>query len=523
MAARRKAMPFDPNRKDMIIGVVGTGTMGRGIVQVSAQGGMNVIAYDEKPGAAQAAKDFIRKLLGSQVEKGRIPAAEAEATLERITVSSDLRDMAKAHCVVEAIFERLDIKQEMFARLDEICAADAIIATNTSSLPVTAIAAKSKNPGRIGGLHFFNPVPLMKLVEVIPGLKTEPWVTDALMTIGRRMTRDPVLCIDSPAFLVNHIGRGLGPETQRILSESIASFAEIDRILTGAPGFRMGPFTLGDMVGIDIGSAAMESAYAQFYQEPAYAPTPLMALRAAGGLFGQKTGQGWYTYENGKKVEPAADPTPSARPKSVWLRTSEHNQDLQAPFIEYLKSTGVEIEVGPAPSKDALIIITPVGYDVTTAVYELKLDAARTVAVDLLFGLKGPRTVMVSPATDPTYRDQAHGLMGHDGQPVIVINDSPGFVAQRAVAAIINVGCNIAQRGIGVPADIDKGAKLGLGYPYGPIEWGDRIGPGRVLFILERLFEFYRDPRYKPSPWLKRRVMLGLPLSAPEGKVKAAS
>ena len=343
------------------------------------------------------------------------------------------------------------------------------------------------------------------------------------MTIGRRMTRDPVLCIDSPAFLVNHIGRGLGPETQRILSESIASFAEIDRILTGAPGFRMGPFTLGDMVGIDIGSAAMESAYAQFYQEPAYAPTPLMALRAAGGLFGQKTGQGWYTYENGKKVEPEAEPTPSARPKSVWLRTSEHNQDLQAPFIEYLKSTGVEIEVGPAPSKDALIIITPVGYDVTTAVYELKLDAARTVAVDLLFGLKGPRTVMVSPATDPTYRDQAHGLMGHDGQPVIVINDSPGFVAQRAVAAIINVGCNIAQRGIGVPADIDKGAKLGLGYPYGPIEWGDRIGPGRVLFILERLFEFYRDPRYKPSPWLKRRVMLGLPLSAPEGKVKAAS
>lgn len=514
-------MAFDPNRKDMVIGVVGTGTMGRGIVQVSAQGGMHVIAYDEKPGAAQAAKDFIAKLLTSQVEKGRIPAADMEAALGRITVSSDLKDMAKAHCVVEAIFERLDIKQEMFARLDEICAPDAIIATNTSSLPVTAIAAKSKNPGRIGGLHFFNPVPLMKLVEVIPGLKTEQWVTDALMTIGKRMTRDPVLCIDSPAFLVNHIGRGLGPETQRILSESIASFAEIDRILTGAPGFRMGPFTLGDMVGIDIGSAAMESAYAQFYQEPAYAPTPLMALRAAGGLLGQKTGQGWYRYEGGKKVEPEAVPTPAARPKSVWLRPSEHNQDLQAPFVEYLKSTGVEIEMGTAPSKDALIIITPVGYDVTTAVTELNLDRDRTVAVDLMFGLKGPRSVMVSPATDPKFRDQAHGLMGHDGQPAIVINDSPGFVAQRAVAAIVNVGCNIAQRSIGVPADIDKGAKLGLGYPYGPIEWGDRIGPHRVLFVLERLFEFYRDPRYKPSPWLKRRVMLGLPLSTPEGKTRA--
>jgi 3-hydroxybutyryl-CoA dehydrogenase len=180
----------------------------------------------------------------------------------------------------------------------------------------------------------------------------------------------------------------------------------------------------------------------------------------------------------------------------------------------------VEIERSSAPSKDALIVITPVGYDVTTAVQDLKIDGARTVAVDVLFGMKGPRTVMVSPATAPEYRDMAHALMGVDGQPVVVINDSPGFVAQRAVAALINVGCNVAQRGVGVPGDIDKGAKLGLGYPFGPIEWGDRIGPKRVLFILERLQEFYQEPRYRPSAWLKRRVMLGLPLSTPEGKAR---
>ena len=167
-----------------------------------------------------------------------------------------------------------------------------ILASNTSSLPVTAIAARTKHPERCGGMHFFNPVPLMRLVEVIPGLKTAQWVTDALMTIGRRMTREPVLCVDSPGFLVNHIGRGLGPETQRILQEGIATIDEIDRILTGAPGFRMGPFTLGDMVGIDVGNAAMASMYEQFFHEPAYAPSPLMALRAAGGLYGQKTGSG---------------------------------------------------------------------------------------------------------------------------------------------------------------------------------------------------------------------------------------
>ena len=515
-------MAFDANKKDLTVAVIGTGTMGRGIMQVTAAGGMHVIAFDEKPGGAAAAKEFIAKMLDRAVEKGQMPAADAKAAVDRITVAPSLGACATADVIVEAVFERLDIKQELFEKLDAVAPPSTILASNTSSLPVTAIAARTKHPERCAGMHFFNPVPLMRLVEVIPGLKTAPWATEALMTIGRRMTREPVLCVDSPGFLVNHIGRGLGPETQRILQEGIAGIQDIDRILTGAPGFRMGPFTLGDMVGIDVGSAAMASMYEQFFHEPAYAPTALMTLRAAGGLYGQKTGSGWYSYQDGKKIEPPIKPTPAARPKSVWVRPSDHNQDLQEPFLAYLRSTGVEVETGSTPSKTALIILTPVGYDVTTAVSELKYDGARTVAVDVLFGLKGPRTVMVSPMTDPAYRDMAHGLMGHDGQAAIVINDSPGFVAQRAVAALINVGCNIAQRAVGVPGDIDKGAKLGLGYPFGPIEWGDRIGPKRVLFILERLQAFYQEPRYRPSPWLKRRVMLGLPLSAPEGAARMA-
>ncbi|MBS0242774.1 MAG: 3-hydroxyacyl-CoA dehydrogenase [Proteobacteria bacterium] len=515
-------MAFDANKKDLTVAVIGTGTMGRGIVQVSAAGGMNVIAYDEKAGGAQAAKEFSGKMLERNVEKGQMSPADAKAAADRITVASSLAECARADVVVEAVFERLDIKQDIFGKLDAACPPTTILASNTSSLPVTAIAARVKHPERCAGMHFFNPVPLMRLVEVIPGLKTAPWVTEALMTIGRRMTREPVLCVDSPGFLVNHIGRGLGPETQRILMEGIATHDQIDRILTGAPGFRMGPFTLGDMVGIDVGAAAMTSMYEQFFHEPAYAPTPLMALRAAGGMYGQKTGSGWYHYKDGKKIEPAEKPAVSTKPGDVyvWVRPSDHNQDLQEPFLAYLKAQGFNIETGTTPSKNALIVITPIGYDVTTAVAELKLDGARTVAVDLLFGLKGPRTVMVTPATEPKYRDLALAMMSADGQPAIAINDSPGFVAQRAVAALINVGCNVAQRGVGVPADIDKGAKLGLGYPYGPIEWGDRIGPRRVCFILERLQEFYREPRYRPSPWLKRRVMLGLPLSAPEGAAR---
>jgi 3-hydroxybutyryl-CoA dehydrogenase len=367
-------------------------------------------------------------------------------------------------------------------------------------------------------MHFFNPVPLMRLVEIIPGLRTAPWVTDAMMALGRRMTREPVLCTDSPAFLVNHVGRGFVPESQRILTECIATPAEIDRILTGAPGFKMGPFALVDMVGIDVQHSVMESIYGQFYGEPAYAPMNLSALRAASGMLGRKTGAGWFTYDKGQMVLPPPAPAPSARPKSVWVRPSENHPELQAPLIDLFKKAGANVEAGEKPSGEALIVVTPVGYDLTTAVAELKLDGKRAVAVDVLFGMKGPRTLMVTPATDPAMRDAAHGLLAADGQPVVVINDSPGFVAQRVVAMIVNIGCAVAQRGIATPADIDKATKLGLGYPFGPLEWGDRLRAGRVLFILERLYTFYGDPRYRPNPWLKRRAMLGLPLSTPEGR-----
>ena len=184
-------MPFDPHAANLTVAVIGTGTMGRGIVQVAAQGGMKVIAFDEKPGAAALAKDYIGKVLTGLADKGRITADDIKATLDRITIAATLDDVTRAHVVVEAIIERLDIKQALFQRLDQMCAPDVILASNTSSLPVTAIAAKCAHPERVGGMHFFNPVPVMKLVEVIGGLKTAPWVTDALMVLGARMTRDP--------------------------------------------------------------------------------------------------------------------------------------------------------------------------------------------------------------------------------------------------------------------------------------------------------------------------------------------
>lgn len=511
-------MTFDAARPDLVVGVIGAGSMGRGIMQVAALGGMRVVAFDAANGAAAKGREFVAGMIKRAAEKGSISAAEADAAIARISVAQSMAELATAHVIVEAIVEKLDVKQELFSTLDAIVPAETILASNTSSLPITAIAAKCKHPERVAGLHFFNPVPLMKLVEVIPGIRTAPWVTEALVTVSKRMTREPVVCTDSPGFIVNHIGRGFAPEAGRILSEGIAAPHEIDRILTGAPGFRMGPFTLQDLVGADVSVSVMESLLAQFYGEPMYAPQPMQRLRVDGGLYGQKTGQGWYSYDGGKKVEPVAAAVPAARAKSFWVIPRPHHDELRAPFIELLKAAGVPQETGEKPSDQALIVHMPIGYDITTAATELKFDPARSVGVDVLFGAKGPRTLMVTPATTPAMRDAAHAALAADGQPVVVINDSPGFVAQRVVAHIINIACQIAQRGIAAPAHIDKGAKLGLGYPFGPLEWGDRIGAGRACFILERLHTFYKDPRYRPSPWLKRRAMLGLSLLAPDGR-----
>ncbi len=503
------------------LGVIGAGTMGRGIAQVAAEGGITVRIFDANPGAGEAARAFVEKMIARQAEKGTITADAAAAMAARVSVAADLAEAARCDVVIEAIYEDLAAKRNLFKALEAAAGPDTIIATNTSSLSVTAIAAVCEKRDRTAGMHFFNPVPLMKLVEIIPGLATAPDVTDALVALAKRMGREPAVSVDSPGFIVNHVGRAYVPEAGRIVAERVAAFHEVDRIMTGAPGFRLGPFALLDLIGSDISVAAMESIWGQFFGEPMYATGPELKLRVTGGLYGQKNGLGWYAYDKGKRVEPPAAAASSARPKLVWVAPSTACPHFTADLTAYISEQGIGVDRSAAPPSEALIVITPVGWDLTTAVCDLELDPARTVAVDMMFGLGGPRTVMVSPATEPSYAQAAQGLMSADGTPAILIDDSPGFVAQRIVAHIINVACQVASRGVASPADIDKGTKLGLGYPMGPLAWGDKLGPGAVLHILERLEDFYRDPRYRPSPWLKRRAMLGLSLLAPNGTERA--
>jgi 3-hydroxybutyryl-CoA dehydrogenase len=498
------------------IGIVGTGAMGRGIAQIAAQAGVAVKLFDSNGSAADAARQYLSETFGRLVAKGKISAAQQDCALSRVDICSALHELADCDMVIEAVVEKLEVKRDLVAQLEAILRNDAVIASNTSSLSITAIAAAAKHPARVVGYHFFNPVPLMKVVEVIDGLRGDPATGDRLMELARRMGHTPVRCKDMPGFIVNHAGRGMNVEGLKAAQEGVAGFSDIDDIMREQAGFRMGPFELMDLTGLDVSHPVMESIYNQFYQEARYRPSPITALRHVGGLLGRKAGAGFYPYPDGKKEVPGAKPTPLSRPSSVWV--SRANARGHAMTVELLATLGMAPETGSRPSETALVILTPLGLDATTAALAQGLDATRVIAIDTLlpFASTRRRTVMTTPATCPAARDAAHGLFAADGCPVTMIRDSAGFVAQRIIACIVNIACDMAQQGIATPTDIDLAVHLGLGYPKGPLAFGDAIGTDLILEVLRNINGLTGDMRYRPSPWLWRRAGLGLSLLAQE-------
>jgi 3-hydroxybutyryl-CoA dehydrogenase len=499
---------------DRTLGVVGCGTMGRGIAQIAAQAGIAVRLFDTRQNAAEEARVAIAETLAKLVAKGKMAAAEAKATNERLTVCDKLGAMSGCDVVAEAIVEDLEAKRDLFRRLEQIVGAGCVLATNTSSLSVTAIAAGLARPERVAGLHFFNPVPLMKIVEVIPGLRTDPAATDRLLAFAQRLGHTAVRAKDTPGFIVNHAGRGFGTEGLRILAEGVTTFSSLDRILRDTAGFRLGPCELLDLTGLDVSHPVMESIYHQFYEEPRFRPQPLTRLMSMAGLLGRKTGRGFYAYTDGSAERPSEPAAPADRPQAVWV--SSLRPALAGRIKDLVATLGARLDEGREPAVSSLCLVTPLGEDATTLTVREKLDASRTVALDALFDLGRRRVVMTTPATLPAMRRAAHGLFASDGAPVSVIRDSAGLVTQRVVATIVNIACDIAQQRIATPADIDRAVVLGLGYPHGPLAWGDRLGPSSVLEILENLQSLSGDPRYRPSPWLRRRAALGVSLLTDE-------
>jgi 3-hydroxybutyryl-CoA dehydrogenase len=492
--------------------VVGAGTMGRGIAQLAAQSGIPVLLYDSKPVAAAEGAAAVAATLRGLASRGRMSVEGAEAAIALIHPVSSLVELQGCGLAVEAIVEDLGAKQKLFRELEEVLSEEAVLATNTSSLSVAALASACRRPHRVAGLHFFNPVPLMKLVEIVAAPATDPQVIDFLTQLTRGMGHQPVAARDMPGFIVNHAGRAFGPEGLRIASEGIASFATIDSVMRDVAGFRMGPFQLFDLIGLDVSRRVIESIYDQFHQEPRFRPLPMVAQRVAAGLLGRKSGGGFHPYPE----EPASPPPPTPAPPAgpVWI--SNVGEDLSDRLRSALDAAGVAVETGAAPTDGALILLALVGTDLATACMSLGFDPTRTAAVDMLFADSRRHTLMTTPALADLPLETAVAALAATGRPVSVINDSPGFVAQRVVAQIVSVACEIAQQRIASPADIDLAVQLGLGYPQGPLAMGDAIGPRRILAVLEALHGFYGEERYRPSPWLRRRALLGLPLATPD-------
>lgn len=494
------------------VGIVGTGAMGRGIAQIAAQAGSTVLLYDTQAVAISKARDAISAQWDKLVEKGRLEPATASAQKERLKSAAALADLADCDFVIEAIVERLDVKKTLFGELEGIVKPSAILATNTSSLSVTAIAAGLKRPEQFAGFHFFNPVPLMKVVEVIAGLKTSQETCAALFEYARQMGHTPVQAGDTPGFIVNHAGRGYGTEALRIVSEGISDFATIDRILKDQVGFKLGPFELFDLTALDVSHPVMESIYTQYYDEPRYRPSVITAQRLAGGVVGKKVGEGFYTYVDGVAQVAAEPPVPQVdKMPPVWVSTRAARR---SELLQLLKDLGATIETGASPSMDALTIVAPLGFDVTTVAVVERLDPARTVGIDMLVDDKATkrRVLATNPATRSDMRDAAHALFARDGKAVSVIRDSGGFVTQRVVGTIINIASDICQQRVCSPKDLETAVSLGLGYPAGPLALGDRFGPANVLEVLFNMQTVYGDPRYRPSPWLRRRGAIGLSL-----------
>ncbi|MGC5341379.1 3-hydroxyacyl-CoA dehydrogenase [Streptomyces sp. DT171] len=513
----------------MRIRIVGAGAMGRGIAQWAASGGHTVELCDVRPEAVTEALEFVRSMLERAVRKGRLSAGEAAATSDRLIPLADpWAESADVELVVEAVREDLGTKTEVFGRLERALPASTVFATNTSSLSVTRIATALKDPSRLAGLHFFNPVPLMRIVEVVPGAATRPEIPGALTALVESCGHRAVTVADTPGFLVNHAGRGLVTEALALLEESVADPAGIDRIARDVLGLRMGPFELMDLTGLDVTAAVIDSIWQGFRYEDRLRPSYLTPNRVVAGLHGRKTGRGWFGYgADAPGPAPERPVTGDAdRPVQVVAEPGgpgsggSWRTERAAALRDALTASGATVRTGAAPAADALVLVPVWGTTVAAAVAALGLPAARTFGADPLAAAGRRRVLAVTAASDPAAARDARAVLaraadGEDPYAVSVVRDTAGSVAQRLLASIVSVAASIAERSLAAPGDIDLAVTAGLGYPVGPLAWGDRIGAGRMLELHRALHATTGDPRHRPTRWVTERAQLGLALTDP--------
>ncbi|OSZ57177.1 3-hydroxyacyl-CoA dehydrogenase [Streptomyces pharetrae CZA14] len=485
------------------VAVVGTGTMGQGIAQVALVAGHPVRLHDAVPGRAREAAAAIGARLDRLVEKGRMTAADRDAARARLTPADGIAGLADCALVVEAVLERLDVKQDLFRELEDIVADDCLLATNTSSLSVTAIGGALRHPGRFVGLHFFNPAPLLPLVEVVSGFATDVTSATRAYETARAWGKTPVACADTPGFIVNRIARPFYAEAFAVYEAQGADPATIDAVLRESGGFRMGAFELTDLIGQDVNESVTHSVWQSFFQDVRFTPSLAQRRLVESGRLGRKTGQGWYDYREGAERPEPHTAEPAEAPAYV---VAEGDLGPAGELLAMIREAGVQVREEDEDNGTRLVL--PSGGQLVLADGQTSVEFRDVVYFDLALDYRGATRIALSASQDTSPRTlaEATGLFQALGKKVSVIGDVPGMIVARAVARIIDLAYDAVAKGVATEEDIDTAMRLGVNYPLGPFEWSRRLGRGWAYALLDDLH--LRDPsgRYAPSLALYRHA-----------------
>jgi 3-hydroxybutyryl-CoA dehydrogenase len=501
-----------------IVAVIGSGAMGAGIAQVAAAAGHEVCLFDTRPEAATKAIDGIGKVFAKLVDKGRMDALDADLARARLQAVDSLAQVKDAALVVEAIVENLVAKRTLFAELEDIVDPRCILATNTSSISVTAIAAQLRHPERLVGMHFFNPVPLMALVEVISGLATDRQVAEVVHATAQAWGKDPVHAKSTPGFIVNRVARPFYAEALRLLQEGASDAPTLDAVMRDCGGFRMGPFELMDLIGHDVNFSVTQSVHAAYFSDQRFTPSVLQQELVNAGFLGRKSGRGFYRYGD-DAVKPVVRTEPHAvRPQTVGISVArEVTSSVVTPMEARLAGAGftmthreplhgAEKHEAPAFHTNGAAIFLTDGRSATERA--AANNHPNTVVYDLLFDHAKAKRIALARAdqcSEEAYQS-AVGLFQAAGFEVTLLDDIPGMAVMRTVAMLANEAADAVNQGVCSAAAVDIAMQKGVNYPSGPLAWADSVGIAHIVTVLTNLGATYGEDRYRVSPLLRRKL-----------------
>ncbi len=487
------------------IGVIGAGTMGAGIAQIAAAAGHPVLLFDIRTEALPAGLERIRHGLERLIGRGKLNHSTLAALMERIRPVERLADLAPAALIIEAIVEELPSKRQVFEQLEEICSEQTILASNTSALSITALAATLQRPERVVGMHFFNPAPVLKLVEVVSGLATANEVAETIQATAAKWGKQPVRARSTPGFIVNRIARPYYAEALRLLEAGTADVATIDAALQEAGGFRMGPFELMDMIGQDINFAVSRTLFEAYFQDPRYRPSLIQQELLDGGCLGRKSGRGFYNYQPGAE-RPAPHTAPPGPPPTRIVLHGELGpaEPLAAALAKTVSAVQRTTGAGLIALPETALALTD-GRSATQRAAEEGIS--ELILFDLALDFSQTTRVVIAAAdqTGPAALAAAAGVFQALGKTVSVIDDSPGLIVLRTVCMLANAAAEAVGQGVCTAAACDAAMRDGVNYPRGPLAWAEIIGLARVVTALDHLGEYYGAERYQAAPLLRRK------------------